>query len=132
MGYRLLADLVVVVHGGFVLFAVLGGFLVLWRSRWLWVHLPAVLWATYVELSGGVCPLTPLEDLLRALAGQEAHGGDFVGRYLTPLLYPKALTRGRQILLGSLVLILNGAVYLAAWRRKRGRFVHRQGKSRTV
>jgi len=119
MVYRLLADLVVLIHGAFVLFAVLGGFLVLRRLRWAWVHLPALLWAAFVEFSGGICPLTPLENRLRALGGEEPYRGDFIDRYLMPLLYPDELTGEHQILLGGFVLLLNAAIYTAAWQHRR-------------
>lgn len=119
MAYRLLADLVVLIHVGFVLFAVLGGLLVLWRVRWSWVHLPAFLWAAFIELSGGICPLTPLEDRLRLLAGQEASGGEFIDRTVMPLLYPDGLTRDHQLILGGVILLVNGAIYGAAWLRVR-------------
>ena len=121
MAYRLLADLVVILHGGFVLFAVLGGFLVLRRRRWAWLHLPAFLWAGFIELTGGICPLTPLENRLRALGGEEVYRGEFVDRYVIPLLYPDELTQGHQILLGCVVLVLNAAIYAAVWHRARTR-----------
>jgi hypothetical protein len=119
MAYLLLADLVVIIHGGFVLFVVLGGFLFFKRMHWAWVHLPAFLWAAFIELSGGICPLTPLEDRLRVLGGQEAYRGDFIDRIVIPLLYPDGLIREHQILLGSFVLVLNAAIYAAAWRWNR-------------
>ena len=121
MAYRLLADLVVIIHGGFVLFAVLGGLLVLKRPRWAWLHLPAFLWAGFIELTGGICPLTPLENWLRAAGGQEVYRGEFIDRYLMPLLYPDELTQEYQILLGSFVLVLNAAIYVALWHRTRTR-----------
>jgi hypothetical protein len=121
MAYHLLADLVIIIHGGFVLFAVLGGFLVLRRRRWAWMHLPAFLWAGFIELTGGICPLTPLENRLRALGGEEVYRGEFIDRYVMPLLYPDELTQGYQILLGSFVLILNAAIYAALWQRSRTR-----------
>lgn len=118
MPYRLLADAVVVVHLGFVLFVVCGGLLVLWRRRAAAVHLPAAVWGVYVELSGRVCPLTPLENRLRAAAGDALYAGDFVERYLMPVLYPADLRREVQIGLGLLALAVNAAVYLYAWRRR--------------
>lgn len=121
MAYRLLADLVVIIHGGFVLFAVLGGLLVLRRRRWAWLHLPAFLWAGFIEFTGGICPLTPLENRLRALGGQEVYRGEFIDRYVMPLLYPDELTQGCQIFLGSVVLVLNAAIYAALWHRTRTR-----------
>jgi hypothetical protein len=119
MSYRLLADAVVVVHLGFVVFVVFGGLLV-WRRRWLaLVHLPAALWGVFIELSGRICPLTPLENRLRALAGDAAYSGDFVERYLMPVLYPPDLRRDVQVALGLSALAANGAIYLYAWRRAR-------------
>lgn len=117
MGYRLLADLVVAFHLGFVLLVVLGGLLTLWQRALAWLHLPALAWGTWIELSGGVCPLTPLELRLRSAAGEQGYGGDFVAHYLLPLLYPAGLTRAAQVGLGVGVLLLNLVLYGWLWRR---------------
>ncbi len=119
MPYTLLADLVVVVHLAFIVFAVAGGLLVLRARRWMWLHVPAAAWATLVELAGWPCPLTPLENWLRAQAGTAVYGSGFVERYLVSLIYPADLTRGVQIALGVLVLAINAAVYAWALRRRR-------------
>lgn len=119
MAYLLLADLVVIIHGGFVLFALLGGLIVLGRPRWAWLHIPSFLWAGFIELTGGICPLTPLENLLRARGGEAVYRGGFIDRYLMPLLYPDDLTQGFRILLGSLLLLLNAVLYAALWKRSR-------------
>ena len=111
------ADAVLLFHFAFVLFAVLGALLV-WRWRWvLWLHLPAVAWAAFVEFSGRVCPLTPLEVELRRLAGQSGYSGDFIGHYVGSLLYPTGLTRQTQIVLGAAVVLINVAFYAAIARR---------------
>ncbi len=116
MPYELLADTTAVLHLGFVAFAVLGAVLVL-RWRWvIWLHLPAAAWAALVELGGWTCPLTPLEAGLRERAGSEVPTGDFVERYLMPLLYPEELTRGTQILLGIFVICINVLLYWAGHR----------------
>ena len=111
MAYRLLADLVVILHVVFVLFVALGGFVVFWKRRWAWLHVPSFLWAAWIEFTGGICPLTPLENLLRARGGLAVYRGDFLDRYLMPLLYPDALTREIQIGLGLFVLVLNAGIY---------------------
>ena len=118
MLYRLLADLVVLVHSGFVLFVVLGGLLVLRWPRAAWVHLPAALWGAGIEFLGGICPLTPLENHLRRLGGEAGYTGGFVEHYVLPVLYPEGLTRGVQLVLGAFVLVLNIVVYAIAWRRR--------------
>lgn len=118
--FGILADLVVVLHLVFILFAALGGLLAL-RWRWMpWLHLPAAAWGAFVEVSGGVCPLTPLENRLRAAAGQPVYAGDFVERYLTPIIYPENLTYGMQLALGAALVLVNAAIYAVVWRRLRG------------
>lgn len=118
--YALLADLTVVVHFAFVLFVVLGGLLVVRFPRVAWLHLPAAIWGAAIEFAGWICPLTPLENHLRILAGQGAYRGGFVEHYLLALLYPEGLSRGVQLMLGTLVIVINGIVYFMAWRRWRG------------
>lgn len=117
MGYRLAADAVVVAHGAFILFAVLGGLLAL-RRRWLaLLHLPAVAWALFIEATGRVCPLTPLEVSLRVAAGDAGYDGGFVEHYLIPIIYPAGLTRDVQFILAAFVLAVNLAVYALILRR---------------
>ena len=122
--YSVLADAVLVLHFLFVLFVVLGGFLAL-RCRWIvWAHIPAALWGVAIEFGGWICPLTPLENRLRALAGEPTYHGDFIARYLMPVIYPEGLTRETQVTLGFAALILNLLVYaivLRRWRRPRSR-----------
>ena len=121
MPYRLLADAVLVTHAAFVAFVMLGGLLA-WRRPWLaWLHLPVVAWGMGIELTGGICPLTPLENQLRSLAGLQGYPGGFIEHYLLAWLYPDGLTRDVQLALGLLVLAVNVAVYAEAWRRLRRR-----------
>lgn len=119
MNYRLLADAVLLTHAAFVAFVVLGGLLALRWPRLAWLHLPAALWGAGIEFAGGICPLTPLENHWRRLAGEQGYAGGFVEHYLLALLYPEGLTREVQLALGLLVLAVNGVVYAFVWRRKR-------------
>ena len=118
MLYRLAADAVLAAHLAFVLFVVCGGLLVLRTPRLAWLHLPAVTWGAYVELSGSICPLTPLEVTLRRGAGEAGYGGDFIEHYLVALIYPAGLTRELQMALGAAALLLNLIVYFVLWRRR--------------
>ena len=111
MIYRALADLVLVGHLTFVLFVVLGGLLVLRWPRLAWLHVPAAIWGVLIEYTGWICPLTPLENSFRARGGEAGYSGGFIQHYIQPLLYPAGLTRGTQIVLGSLVLLLNLSAY---------------------
>ena len=117
MWYRLLADLLVVAHCGYVLFVVLGGLLVLRHLRLAWVHLPAAAWGATIEFTGWICPLTPWEQSLRRLGGQAGYTGGFVEHYLLPVLYPAGLTASIQLVLGLLVVVANAAIYGVVWRR---------------
>lgn len=115
--YRLLANAVVAFHGLFILFVVLGGFLA-WRWRWVAaVHVPCALWGILIEYRGGICPLTPLENSLRARAGQQGYAGGFVEHYVLPVIYPKGLTAGVQVALGTFVLSVNLFAYSLLIRR---------------
>ena len=117
MVYRLLADGVVLLHATFVLFVVLGGFLA-WRWRWVAVgHIPCALWGITIEYGGWICPLTPLENALRARAGLEGYHGGFVEHYVIPALYPAGLARPTQAVLGTLVLTVNLVAYAVLIRR---------------
>ena len=118
MIYRLLADLVFLAHLAFVLFVVLGGIAVWWRPKLACLHLPAVGLGDLIEFAGWICPVTPWEQSLRRLAGEQGYSGGFVEHYLFPLLYPEGLTRDVQIVLGVLVLVINVAAYLLIFRRR--------------
>jgi hypothetical protein len=97
----------------------LGGFLVLWKSYMAWYHLPAVCWAAYIEFEGYICPLTPLENMLRARGGDAEYATGFVEHYIMPFLYPAALTRKMQVGLGIIVLGVNFALYVIFWQKIR-------------
>ena len=122
MLFRVLADFVMVLHFGFVLFAVFGGFLALKWKRLVWMHVPAFLWAGFIEFAGWICPLTYLEIWLLEQSGAHGYQEGFVEHYLFPLLYPEALTRTVQFVLGVLVVSINIAIYgfliLRAYQRK--------------
>jgi hypothetical protein len=120
---HVLATLVVAAHLVFVAFVVIGGLLVLRWRRLAYLHLAAVIWAVYVEWAGAICPLTPLENTLRAAAGLDAYAGDFVAEYVFPLLYPDGLTRHAQLVIGVAVLAVNGCVYTVLLRQRRSNTV---------
>lgn len=123
MLHAILADTVLITHLAFILWVALGGIAVIWRPWLALVHLPAVFWGAYVELSGRICPLTPLEQQLRQAAGQQGYSGGFIDHYLIAVIYPTGLTRTHQIAIGAAVVGCNVALYV--WvlyqRRRRAR-----------
>jgi hypothetical protein len=114
---RLAADAVVLIHLGFIGFVAFGGLLVVRWPKIAWLHVPAAVWGAFIELSGTVCPLTPLENQLRVSSG--GYEGGFIEHYLTPIVYPPGLTRGHQIALGAAVIGGNLALYAVACRHRR-------------
>jgi hypothetical protein len=119
MWYRAGADVVVVVHLLFICFVV-GGVFLAWRwPRIVWVHIPAVVYGALVEFAGFTCPLTLLENDLRRRAGEAGYGGGFIDHYLVKVIYPPGLTRGMQIGLGLLVLLVAAIGYRGVVRLSR-------------
>ena len=111
-----LADAVLTVHALFVAFVIAGGFLALRWRRLVWLHIPVAVWGVWIEFSGRICPLTPLENSLRETAGLSPYQGDFIGHYVTAVLYPVALTRRTQFVLGTLAFAVNAIAYYLLWR----------------
>lgn len=113
-----LANLVVVLHLAFIAFATVGGFLV---RRWRWVvylHIPALAWATWIGVTGSLCPLTPLENRLREMAGETGYSEGFIEHYILPVLYPVGLTRETQWLLAAVMVAMNVVAYWPAIRTR--------------
>lgn len=119
MTWRILADVLVVLHLAFTGFVIFGGFLI-WKWRWAALaHLPALAWGFWVETSGQICPLTPLEIHLRRLAGEAGYRGGFLNHYVLSVLYPPWLTRPDQWVLAGLLLAINIAAYVPLLRPHR-------------
>lgn len=125
MGYRLLADLLLALHFCFILFVLFGGLLCLYRTGLAWLHLPAATWGVWIEWSGRICPLTPLENRFRQAASEQGFAGGFIEHYLLPLVYPDRLDTPLQWFLGTVVIFVNLLVYLVVLNivRKRKRQV---------
>ena len=117
--YLLLADLIVILHLGFIVFAVLGAVLLFKWPRLVWLHVPAVIWAAITEFMGLICPLTPLENWLRQQAGADPYQSSFISHYLLPLIYPPGLTPSIQWVLGGILITLNVVIYAWLYRFKK-------------
>jgi len=115
---HLLAGAVITIHAAFVVFVVAGGFIALRWRRLVWVHVPAAVWGVLIEYGGWICPLTPLENTLRARAGVAGYSGGFIEHYILRTLYPSGLDSHARIALGSLALLVNVAAYTLIFRRR--------------
>ena len=119
MWARIAADFVLVLHLAFILF-VAGGALLVLRYAWLaWLHVPAALWGTWVELTNRVCPLTVLENMLRTRAGQSGYSESFIEHYIVPVIYPPGLTRSAQFWLAGVLVTINVVLYTLWLLRRR-------------
>ena len=108
-------------HFAFVVLAVFGGFGVLFDSRWAWVHIPIVVWSSVVNLAHWTCPLTPLENRLRAAANEAGYEGGFVQHYIGSVVYPQGMPRRLELVAGVAVAVWNGALYACIyWWLSRG------------
>jgi hypothetical protein len=119
MAYHWLANLVVLIHLAFLLFVVFGVFLVRRWPRLAFIHIPAAVWGMLIEFAGWICPLTPLENHFRRLAGEAGYSGGFIEHYITALIYPSGLNRSLQIVLGVAVLLINLVGYWRLFLRSR-------------
>jgi hypothetical protein len=122
MGWSILADGVLVLHGAFIVWATFGA-LAVWRwPPLLWLHLPALAWGVWIEATAGICPLTPLEMALRHRAGQGTYQGSFIDHHLGALIYPQGLTPAAQMRIAIGLAAFNLVLYgLIAWRHLRKR-----------
>lgn len=111
MGSRIAANLVLLTHFAFVLFAVFGGLLAALVRGWAWIHVPTVLWSSLINLAGLTCPLTPLENHFRRKAGQAGYQSGFVQHYVGPLVYPRGMPRRLELVAGFSVVAWNAVVY---------------------
>lgn len=118
---QILADFFLVLHLLFIIFAVFGGLLVLWRLWIAFIHIPFAIWASVVNVASWICPLTPLEVKFRLAAGQVGYEGGFIEHYIEPLIYIQGMTRTVEIILGVSVVVWNLLVYyfvISKFRRK--------------
>jgi hypothetical protein len=122
--YNLFADLIVLAHFLFIVFVICGGLLVIRWPNAAFVHLPAAAWGATVEFFGWICPLTPLENHFRNLAGAKQYSGDFILRYLVPVIYPENLTAAIQTILGIAVIVINVFFYTIAIHKHKNTASH--------
>jgi len=118
---KIFADVILLAHFAFIIFAVFGGIIVFFKRRAAWFHIPTVLWSALVNFESWICPLTPLENSFRAKAGQAGFKGGFVEHYIEPLVYPGEIPRKMELIAGFSVLVWNVLMYLIVirWGRRR-------------
>ena len=110
--YEIAADLILIIHFTFVLFVVFGALLLFASIKIIFIHIPAVIWGSYIELTNSICPLTYLENWFLHKANLTTYSEGFIQNYLVPIVYPMNLTKDLQIYLGIVLIVLNIIVYV--------------------
>ena len=109
--YELEADLPLIVHFAFIIFVVFGGILFLISTKIIYVHVPALIWGIYIELTHSACPLTYLENLFLQKSNLSTYSEGFIQNYLVPIVYPTYMTNDLQIYFAIAIIIINMIIY---------------------
>ena len=109
--YEFFANLTLITHLIFILFVIFGGLFFFIFSKIIYIHLPALLWGIYIELTNSICPLTYLENWFLYKGELTTYSNDFINNYLFQIIYPKGLNAEIQIYLGISLLVINILIY---------------------
>ena len=109
--YELAAHLTLIVHFAFIIFVVFGALLFFVSTKIIYVHVPALIWGIYIELTHSVCPLTYLENWFLQKANLTTYSEGFIQNYLVPIVYPKHLTDNLQIYFAIVLIVANMIMY---------------------
>ena len=110
--YEIAANLAVIVHFLFIVFVVFGAFLFFLSKKIILIHFPSVIYGVFIELTNYICPLTYLENWFLKKANLINYSSTFIKHYLLPIIYPGNLTSEIQFYLGSILIVINIAIYI--------------------
>ena len=130
--YELAADLTLIVHFAFIIFVVFGALLFFVSTKIIYVHVPALIWGIYIELTHSVCPLTYLENWFLQKANLTTYSEGFIQNYLVPIVYPKNLTEDLQTYLAIVLIVANMIMYgliISKSKKKISTFPKKLGKT---
>jgi hypothetical protein len=109
--YELAADLTLIIHFAFILFVIFGALLFFITTKIIFIHIPAFIWGSYIELTNSICPLTYLENWFLHKANLTTYSVGFIQNYLVPIVYPVSLTKDLQIYIGIALIVINIVIY---------------------
>ena len=110
--YELAADIILIIHFLFILFVIFGALLFFVAKKIVFIHIPAIIWGSYIELTHSICPLTYLENWFLHKANLTTYSEGFIQNYLVPIVYPMNLTKDLQIFLGISLIVINIVIYV--------------------
>ena len=109
--HELAADIILIIHFLFILFVIFGALLFFVAKKIVFIHIPAIFWGSYIELTHSICPLTYLENWFLHKANLTTYSEGFIQNYLVPIVYPINLTKDLQIFLGIGLIVTNIVIY---------------------
>ena len=109
--YEFAADLTLIVHFAFIIFVVFGALLFFVSTKIIYVHVPALIWGIYIEITHSICPLTYLENWFLQKANLTTYSEGFIQNYLVPVVYPMNLTNDLQTYLAIVLIVANMFMY---------------------
>ena len=115
MIHRFLARLFITIHVAYVAFVLFGSFLVFRWPGLVYLHLAAVVWAFATLAFDLGCPLTPWEKASWKRAGIEPYEEGFLQHHILRTRFAPEVSRRNHTIAGLVVLVLNAAVYSAAF-----------------
>jgi len=120
--YELAADLTLIIHFAFILFVIFGALLFFITTKIIFIHIPAFIWGSYIELTNSICPLTYLENWFLHKANLTTYSEGFIQNYLVPIVYPVSLTKDLQIYIGIALIVINIVIYVFIFSKLKKNF----------
>ena len=120
--YEIVANLTLIIHFAFILFVIFGALLFFASVKIIFIHVPALIWGSYIELTNSICPLTYLENWFLHKANLTTYSEGFIQNYLVPIVYPMNLTKDLQIYLGITLIVINIIIYVFIFNKLKKNF----------
>ena len=130
--YEFAADLTLIVHFAFIIFVVFGALLFFVSTKIIYVHVPALIWGIYIEITHSICPLTYLENWFLQKANLTTYSEGFIQNYLVPVVYPMNMTDYLQTYLAIVLIVANMLMYgliISKSKKKLSTFPKKLGKT---
>ena len=109
--YELAANFTLIIHFTFICFVVFGVALFFVSKKIIYLHVPALIWGIYIELTHSVCPLTYLENWFLQQANLTTYSEGFIQNYLVPIVYPNNMTEDLQTYFATALIVANMIMY---------------------
>lgn len=109
--FAALAYAIAVFHGFFILFILTGGFAALIWPAIAWAHGPIAVWGILISIFDRTCPLTPLENWLRAKGNRSTYEEGYIDHYIVPVVYPPGFTPTMKVGIILFLIVSNATTY---------------------